>query len=156
MSPELPKGNRNGRPELRRVLLAQLESIAPPAGSESAEEAGKKTATRRLKKPDLYVVDDFWRGGHCPYKPGDTVVQIVDEGDGRRMVSPAGNVIYTKRWPRRGPSKCTFVYIEVPKRRRIALDRLAKQLGKDAKKRLQRGGKVSRDFADRLLAVLNK
>jgi hypothetical protein len=150
------KGNHNGKPSLRRVLLAKLTLGYPPEGSESAQEDGKKTATRRLKKPDLYVVDDFWRGGHCPYKPGDTVVQIVDEGDGRRMVSAAGNVIYTRRWPRRGPSKCTFVYIEVPKRRRMALDRLAKRLGKDAKKRLQRGGQVSKDFAERLLAVLNR
>jgi hypothetical protein len=50
----------------------------------------------------------------------------------------------------------TFVYVEGPDVRRISLDKLARRLGRGAKKKLQRGGLVrNRVFADELLASLS-
>ena len=149
------QGKRNGEPELRRVLLAQLKLIPPPEGSESAEESGRKVAEKRQKHPRRHILEDFWHFGKCPYRRGDTVVQILNDGNGRRMISPPGNVVHTRKWAR-GTKKCTFIYVELQKRRRMALDRLASRMGGDAKKRLERAGQVSRNFAERLLAAWNR
>lgn len=147
--------HHTAKPALRRVLLAQLALGHPPEGSESTQEDGRRIARKHQKQPKLYVIDDFWNRGQCSYRRGDTVVQVVKEDDGRQMISPPGNVVHTRVW-RRGTRKCTFVYVEVPQRKRIALDRLATRLGSGAKKRLRRGGQISRDFAKKLLAAWNK
>ena len=139
---------------LRPLLLAQLKDIDPPEGSESAEELGTRVARRRMKRPRLHELEDFWRAGRCPFKRGDMVVQVFDQGNGSRMVYPPGNVIYTKPWPN-GKKRCTFVYLERPKRRGIALERLAESIGYGAKKRLGRNGHVRHDFAQQLLAAFN-
>lgn len=82
------------------------------------------------------------------------VVQVLTENDGRRMISPPGTVVHTRVWRRAG-TIFTFVYVELPKKRRIGLERLARQIGAGAEKRLRRGGVVSRAFAERWLAVWN-
>jgi hypothetical protein len=150
-----PRSNQGVGPALRRVLLAQLVSMAPPEGSESTEEAGREIAKSRQKKPRRHVLEDFWWTGQCPYKRGDTVVQVWDRSEGHPLISPPGNVVHTRVW-RGGGRRCTFIYVELPKRRRIALDQFAKRLGRGAKKKLQRGGRVSNDFAKRLLAAWNQ
>jgi hypothetical protein len=147
-----PSSEHEVLPELPRVLIVQLERIDPPRGSESTEEAGRKVAAKLQEKPRRHVLEDFWRSGQCPYRPGDIVVQVIDESEGYRLVSPPATVIHTRVW-RRGARSCTFVYVEVPKRRRIALGRLAKHIGRGAKKRLERDGLVNRDLAKRLLSA---
>jgi len=142
------------RPELPRVLLAQLRSAAPPEGSEATQESGREVAVSRQEHPRKFRVDDFWWLGDCPYLDGDTVVQVVDEGEGRVLVAPPGKVIHRRVW-KEGPRKVTFVYLELPKKRRVALKKLAARVGDDAAKRLGRGGLVSRQFAERLLRAWN-
>jgi hypothetical protein len=136
-----------GLPALR---VAQLTMEDPPLGSEAFRESGQAAARRRLERPRLHRVGFFWWSGKCPFQTGDVVVQVLDEGGGRRMVSPAGNVLLTKVW-RWGGRSTTFVYLEMPSKNRVELSRLAARLGRGAKKRLLRGGRVSRDFAERLL-----
>jgi hypothetical protein len=126
----------------------------PPKGSETTERDGLRAARKLQEKPRRHVLQDFWWVGQCPYRAGDVVVQILDEDGGRRMVSPPGNVVHTRVW-RGAERKCTFVYVELSRRNRIALARLAKRMGRGAKKRLHRGGRVNRDFAERLLAAWN-
>jgi hypothetical protein len=137
--------------DLPRVRLAQLRMIEPPPESESADEAGRRTATKRMEKPRRHSLEEFWWSGErSSFLPGEMVVQVLNEGDGRVVVSPPGTVVHTRKW-RRGTRKLTFIYVEVPKRRRMTLDRLAKRMGRGSKKRLSREGQLSRDFAQRLL-----
>lgn len=137
--------------ELPRVLLAQLRPADPPEGSESVQEAGRKVAAKRRQKPKRHKLDDFfWFGNKCPYCPGDMVVQVLKEGGGRRMISPPGTVVHTRAW-RRGSRTTTFVFVEIPVRRRRVLEALAKRMGYGADKRLKKGGRLTRDFAERLL-----
>jgi len=136
---------------LKPVFLAQLVIGDPPEGSEPTKEAGRKLAKKHMEQPRRHVLEDFCWTGKCPFKPDVMIVQVLNEGAGRWMVSPAANVISTKKW--NGKNPCTFVYLELPRRRRVTVERLAKRIGRGAKKRLSRGGKVNRDFAERLLAA---
>jgi len=143
------------KPEFPRMMLAQLEPRERPKGSESAEKSGRAVAKKHQERPRKYVLEDFWWSGQCPYKPGDIVVKVMREAKGRRMVSPPGKVVYMRRW--HGKTKaCDFVYLELPRRKRMALDRLARRLGPGAKKRLLRRGQVSAHFAEGLLAAFKR
>ena len=113
-----------------------------------------KTAKRQMSNPH-HKLESFWWTGKCPYQMRDQVILILKEDTSRRMVSPPGVVVNRKEW-RDGTKKCTFVYIEHPAQNRMTVERLAKKIGKGAQKRLQRGGLVNRDFAERLLSAWNK
>ena len=149
------KKTQKVKPELPRVLLAQLELKEPPEGSESAEEAGRNAARKQLEQPRKHALEDFWWPSPCPYKLGDIVVQVLNEGNNRRMVSSPGKVVYMRKWrgSRRG---CTFVYVELPRRKRVALDRLARRMGRGAKEKLSRGGRVSAEFSEELLKTFKE
>ena len=146
---------RQGVAELPRVLLAPLTVRDFPEGSEDAREAARRVAVKRQEKPRRHKLDDFWWPGKCPFRLGDIVVQVLDEGAGRRMVSPPGTVVHTLPW-RRGSRTTTFVYVELPAQRRVALEKLARRLGGVARKRLHRAGRLNRAFAGRLLEALSQ
>ena len=155
---ERPKGRDEGRRPVvatPRVLLAQLKLKEPPAGSESAEEHGRKAAQKRMERRRQHDLENFWHRGKCPYRLGDVVIQVLDEGGGRRMVSPPGTVVHLRAWQGRQLAT-TFVYLEVPRRNRVALDRLARRIGRGGRKRLTRGGQVRQDFPERLLQAWNQ
>lgn len=135
-------------PELPRVLLAQLRVKDPPAGSENTLERGRKVAKERMKHPRRHELVDFWWRGKCPFRAGDLVVQVLKESNDRRMVTPPGTVLHVKKAP-----KCTFVYLELPRKRRVSLEILARRIGEGAEKRLGRGGQLSPRLAERLLAA---
>jgi hypothetical protein len=145
-----PKGTRE-LAALPRLLLAQLEAGDPPEGSEDAEKAGGEVARTKQTHPRSYVLDHFWWAGSCPYRVGDLVIQVTDEGTKKVLVSPPGNVVHRRAWRGRG-KRVVFVYVECPARRRIDLAHLAKRLGRGARKRLLRQGRVRNEaFARALL-----
>jgi hypothetical protein len=145
-----PKRLRGNTHDLPRVRLAQLSLEDPPAASEEAQEAGRKLAVRSMHMPRRHQLEDFWWIGNYRAARGDIVVQVVDEGGAHRIVSPPGTVVKARNW-RRGERKLTFIYLEVPKQRRMSLPRLAGKLGYGWKKRLHRGGRLKRDLAQQLL-----
>jgi len=130
--------------------LAQLHLEEPPIESDDAEEAGRKIAVRRMQMPRRHELDQFWYAGTSPIARGDIVVQVMDEGGGQRMVSPPGTVVNVRKW-RKAKRKLTFIYVEVPPRRRTSLAKLAKTLGHGWKKRLHREGPMRRELAQHLL-----
>lgn len=154
-------GRRRGladgpRPELPRLLLTQLNIGELPQGSEDTLDKGRKAAKARRKHGRGHVLEEFFDPGTLTYQERDTIVQVLDEGDGSTFVYPAGNVVHTQKWSR-GGKRCTFVYLERPKRKRIRVSRLAKRLGRGARKKLQRDGVVrNRAFAEQLLAVMQR
>ena len=147
------RGDHSGRPALSRLMLTHLDEDNPPKGSESAIEAGKIASRKLMEEPRTNKIDEpFWCFDKCRYNPGDIVVQVVPEKGSRQMVSPPAKVLKIKAWEK-GTEKCTFVFVEMPKRRWIRMERLAKRIGRGAQKNLRREGKVSRDFKERLLAA---
>lgn len=128
--------------------LVNLEIKDPPMGSASTERAGRKEAKqKRIDKltaglEDFHVLDD------SVFPEGETVAQVVTEESGKVYVSPPGQVLHTRKWSN-GKQRCTFVYLEVPNRKRISLVRIAKRLGVK-KSRLQRDGRVNQELARKI------
>jgi PLD-like domain len=142
---------RKSRSDLPRLFLAQLELIDPPEGSDDAYQKGLLVAKSRRKYGRSYVLDDFSWGKTSLFRPGDKIVQVVNEGGNRRLIDAPADVIHTRKWSRNG-RHVKFVYVELPNVRRISLDKLAKRLGYGAKKKLNRNGLVrDRVFAGKLL-----
>lgn len=137
--------------EYSPLRLVKLDRTIYPEGSEAALETGRRVANSRRKYRSTHVLEDFY-WPRDSIRRGETIVQIIDEGNGDMLVSAPGRVLNTKNWSN-GRQSLTFVYLEVPKFRRISVNRLAKRLGPGASKRLERSGLVARDFADKLREV---
>jgi hypothetical protein len=155
--PKFPGGTRRSRSkatgrvraEYSPIRLAQLtRGDGYPEGSETAYQAGLRAAKSRRKHRKTHFLDEF-RWNNDTIRRGDLVVQVVDEGDGPRLVTPPGSVLNTKRWSN-GRSGCTFVYLEVPNLKRVRVNKLAKRLGRGAGKKLRRSGRVGGDLATKL------
>ncbi len=130
------------------IRLIHLEMGNPPAGSEKIEEQGRRAAEKKRTRKRTHFVDKFHVGGNS-FHEGDCVMQVVDEGDGPELVVPPGEVVETRTWSN-GRQSRTFVFLEVPQRRRVRLDKLAKRIGRGAKTKLARRGRVSKDFSQRI------
>ena len=139
---------------LPRVYVRQLLWEDPPEGSDKVAKAGRTAARQLLAQPKTHVVDEFHIGGTCVYKPEDIVVQVLDDGRDGYWVYPPGNVLNIKKFAGRGGT-VTFVFLEVPKRKRKSLDKLAHTIGRGGKKLLRRVGKVPGKDAHRLLDAWN-
>lgn len=141
---------RRARPALPQVWLAQLIAADWPEWTEKVLERGHQAAKDRMTRPRRHAIDEFSWDKRPSFRPGDIVFQVLKEDDGRRLVSPPGTVLHIERWKLNRDSS-VFVYLEVPVRRRVQLERLAHRIGPGAKKRLMRGGKLSPAFSERLL-----
>lgn len=114
-------------PTLPRLLLAQLEREQLSESEQAIHDAGLPIAKKRRQHSRGFELESFWVTGTHPYKPGDVVFQVVDEGGGNVLVSPPGNVLYM-RSGRSGARNVTFVYLELPSRHRRQLRLLARIL----------------------------
>lgn len=151
-----PRSTQSIRLNMPKLRIAQLIANAPPEESEHTQEAGERVARSKKQHRKTHVVQTFWWEGACPVRERDTVIQVVEEHDGRKFVSPPGNVLHQRRWSN-GRQKITFVYLEVPDQRRVLLERLAQQLGYGAKKHLRKDGYVRQaSLAKRLLMAWDR
>ncbi|MCZ7637669.1 MAG: phospholipase D family protein [Verrucomicrobia bacterium] len=159
--PRFPGGRKTrGRPprvvraKLPRVLLAQLALEDWSDADQAAHDAGENVARRRRQHPRSYELDSFRWPGPCPYRVGDVVVQVTDEGRGQTLVTPPGNVVHTRKSPR-SRGRVTFVYLERPAQyRRRHVKNVARALGSGGAKYLKRDGLVRpRRFCESLLQM---
>lgn len=157
--PLLPGGKRgkkaakqtSRRPTIPRTLLAQLHLEDWPDRDQALHDAALPLAKKRRKHPRSFELESFRHTGKCNYKRRDMVIQVTDEGGGRVLVTPPGEVLHV-RTRHDGSRQISFVYLERPAGRRRSLKALARTLGHGALKRLRRDG-VVRDatFAQKLL-----
>ena len=133
--------NTASRPTLPRLLLAQLCLQDWNDRDQALHDAALTVAKKRREHPRSFKLDSFRNSGKCPYRRGDVVIEVTDEGGGSELVSPPGNVLHV-RHRRDGNRQVSFVYLEHPARRRRPIKSLAKQLGQGALKRLRRQGLV--------------
>ncbi len=157
--PVVPGGGRDQdagkdtshQPLLPKLLLAQLRLVDWSERDQALHDAALKTAMKRREHPRSFQLESFRHAGKCPYRRGDLVIQITDEGGGHVLVTPPGNVLHVRT--HRGKYRpMSFVYLERPARRRRSLKALSGSLGRGAPKRLRQEG-VIRDlkFAQALL-----
>lgn len=159
--PPLVPGGKRGKkaakqtfsePTLPRVLLAQCHEVEDwSARDQKSHDAGLLVAKKRLVHPRKFDLDDFRWSGKCPFRRGDVVMQVTDEGGGSVFATPPGNVLYV-RTHHDGSQQISYVFLECPARRRRRIKTLARAMGRGAKKALERDGLV-RDaaFAQALL-----
>jgi hypothetical protein len=157
--PRVPGGKRrkspakgtSRRPTLPRLLLAQLQLEDWSERDQALHDNALPVAAKRRQHPRSFELDSFRWSGKCRYLRGDVVVQVTDEGSGSVLVSPPGNVLHV-RTRRDGTRQVSFVYLELPARRRRPVKGLARVLGRGALKRLRRGGLIrDASFAQALL-----
>lgn len=127
-----------------RVWIVHVREDELPVGAGAAVER-ESSAAKRVRTNRRHEVDCFWFPRDVAYRRGDTVVEVVHAADGRTWVCRPSTVIRLFKW-RRGTRRWSFTFYERPPGRRIALDRLAKALGRGAKRRLARAGAI-RDCA---------
>jgi hypothetical protein len=163
--PPLVPGGKRGKsaakqtsrhPSLPRLLLAQLTLTEFSERDQALHDAALPVAKKRRQHPRSHELESFLWTGTCPYQRGDVVIQVTDEGGGRFLVTPPGNVLHV-RTRKDGNRQVSFVYLERPARRRRSPETLARALGQDAMKRLRRGGMVrNAAFAQSLLNTWTK
>jgi hypothetical protein len=156
--PIIPGGNQGKtrqvgiakRPSLPRLLLAQCGRGDWSVRDLALHKAAIVVATKRRQHPRSFDLDSFGLEGKCVYRRGDVVIQVVDEGGGRQLMMPPGNVLHvrTRRYPK---GQVSFVYLELPARRRRNIKSVARALG--CTQNELRSDKVIRDssFAQALL-----
>lgn len=156
--PRIPGGDRtphgivetSKRPTLSRTFLAQLIRVNLSDYERDLREKGISVAKQRRQHPRKWKLDDFCITGMCPYERGDVVIQVVDEGGGRLLVDPPANVLHVRSGRSRGNKLVSFVYVELPTRRRRQVKSLARALG-CTQKQLRRDGRVrNAEFAQSL------
>jgi hypothetical protein len=139
--------------KLPRVFwLHKFEPAALPIGTEGAYRDGKREAKRR-KRASSFEIDDFQWFGPRSFGTGDVIIQATEEAKGS-FVWPPGDVIHVRGFRTVDGKRGSFVYLEAPKRRRMGFERFLAQLPSGARKRLARDGRLSRKWADLLLAAL--
>ena len=140
------------RPDLPPLLLAQVKLIDWTESDQRLHDAGLGTAKKRRKHPRSFELESFIWTGKCDCKRDDVVIQVTNEGKGKILVTPPGNVLHveTRKDEKR---QVSVVYLERPaNQKRRSVKALAKHLGDGAAKRLRKSGLVrNASFSQALL-----
>ena len=134
--PRIPGGKSNGPnpplgdPTLPRLFLAQIFREDWSEREQGQHAAGEVVAKKYRKHPRSWEQDSFSETGECKYQRGDVIIQVTEEDDGKFFVSPPGNVLHVRRTRGSGNRQKSFVYLEIPNRRRRELKVFARSLGR--------------------------
>jgi hypothetical protein len=128
------------------MRIVRLSYADPPKGSKKAEAEGRREASERRVDKKTAQLDEFFNEQGAEYKLYDTVLQVINESNGRTYVFP---ILHIKKWSN-GRKRCTFYFLEIPKRRRRSLKRMVEILGPGSRKRLQRDGRVNAKLASKI------
>lgn len=140
-------------PQLRMVQLV----LQDWSEQENAlHDAGEGIAKKRCEHPRSHELDSFLWTGECRFAAGDQVVQVTDEGSGKKLVSPPGKVIYVRSRVDKKLRRTSIVFVERPAIKRRQIKTLTKQMRHGAGKRLKSNG-VVRDmkFYKELMGLWN-
>jgi hypothetical protein len=136
-------GGGGGRKERNRVLPTHSRLWAVPLErpgwsqhERDAANVGRPKAGKRVRSTRRFRIDEFcWDGSNLigRLQPNELIIQVIDEQEGKQMVSPQGRVLHVQQY-RRGRTRCGIVFVEVPKQlRRKNQSAIVARLGRDAK-----------------------
>jgi len=138
-SATVKKSQRGSRQQFH---LSKLRLVEWPETEVAVEKAGRARARACREHGPKWEIQAYRHAGRIAVKPGDTVMQIIDEGRGRVFVVPPGKVLQVSKL-KRGSADISYVYLEVPKvGRRLSLASFAKTLGREESTKLARSGVV--------------
>ena len=140
--PVLPKTpRRTGKtqgvvPEHSPTWVVQLASREWDDADYAAEEAGRPAADRRLEDSGRFEIDDFcWSKADFArrVKPGEMVVQVLEESPRRHMVSAPARVLFIQNYLGAKGRENSIVFVERLKgSRRRSFQQLRKSMGSAA------------------------
>ncbi len=110
---------------------------------------GRKEAKKYRVHKSRHTVKEFKFTGKIVAQKGDTVMQIIDEGN-QVYVSPPGTLIHIRKW-NNGKQLSNFCYVEVPNKRRKSLTFIKKHFKPKALKLINRNGRKNKDLATELI-----
>lgn len=160
--PKIPGGKSLGKAAankaaLPKLHLAQLERIEWSEAEEAAHEQGMAAAKKKRQHKRQWELDSFRWHGVLNMAPGEVVLQVTTEDDGRRLVNPPANVIFVQNLPK-DLGGGAFIFVEQPAGlRRRSAESVGKRLGDGGDKLLKRSGVVrNRAQAETLLGLWKK
>ncbi len=128
-------------PVVAPLYLEQIDETNWSEDVTALAAKGRSKAKKKRTHSSGYRIDEYNVTGRCRLVCGNQVIQVTDQGAGRVFVSPPGTVLNVEK-QRIGGALESIVYVEVPVQKPKHLATLAKQLGKGAKKRLKKEGRV--------------
>lgn len=154
--PHLPGAGGRPRTGMPRFWVARLDAEAPTAALYDALAAGAKEARRQMEHPRRHELDEFWSSRQDEhYAVGDIVMQVVSEPGKPVMVMPPGRVVHVRKWSG-GGKRLTFVYIELPVKRRISEPRFLERIGAAKEFAYLRDRRWNKAMAARFMAYWNR
>lgn len=118
--------------------------------NEEADKGREIAKSNRINK-SRHKLDEFKWVGNLVAKKGDTILQIIDEGN-KVYVSPPGTLIHMRKW-NNGKKTTNFCYVEIPDKRRKNINVLKKQFGAKTFKLINRNGRKNKAVAEDLISL---
>lgn len=119
--------------------ICKLDVADWSEGEQAQVEIGRALAENNRIKKSRHFVDEFLWAGEMSFKKGDTILQIVNEGD-KTYVSPPGKLIHVRKWSN-GKKTKYCCYLEMPDKRRKNLELVKRQLSEIDSRAIDRQGK---------------
>ena len=142
----------NNLPELH---LVQLIRDNWSEREQDIHDKGEAIAIKLREHPRTHILDSFLWTGKCDFNPGDVVIQVTNEGNGKKLIHPPGNVLSVKA-ERIGNRNISFVFLECLNKKRRDLKRVARHLGRGFLKLLNSDGIIKNaNYAHSMLKLFN-
>lgn len=155
----VPRGNRQlssrkAGATLPRLFLVQLKDVEYSEEEQERADQGRVKASRFRKHPRAWKQEEFRWFGQSRFRRLDKVIQVHTDGAGKVLIASPGTVYGVDPPKKMNGKLVSFVYLERPDRRRRSVQSVAKLIGCPVK-RLQSNRIVrQRNFAERLMDVL--
>ncbi len=136
--PRWQPGESSGRGDEKdqSLRIVRLVDYAPPDEMQKTIERGARAAKRKMEDRSGHILYDFYWGLKHRFSEGELILPIHKQSDGRTFVCPPSPIVEIAQWQGEKTGK-TIIFLEMPRRRRVLLERFARQLGRGAKRRLQ-------------------
>lgn len=139
---------------LPRLFLVQLKDVQYSEDEQERADHGRVKANKFRKHPRAWKQEEFRWIGKNHFKRLDKVIQIHTDNAGKVLISGPGT-IYGVDPPKKLKGKLvSFVYLERSDHRRRSVQSVAKLIGCPVKRLLANRMVRQRNFAERLMDVL--
>lgn len=142
-----------GGSKSKHTRIEYLERTKYTEEEKFVYERGKEKARKRWKKRKGWIIDDYHLDNRLKdLSIGTKVYQIVEEDDGKILMSPPGNVIHLEH----SNGNDVFVYLEIPtNKHRKQLSRVKYLVGAKLKSNLNKSHWTSKKLEKALHYVWN-
>jgi len=132
-------------------IVYKLENVTWTEKENEEADKGREIAKSNRINKSRHKLDEFKWVGNLVAKKGDTILQIIDEGN-KVYVSPPGTLIHMRKWYN-GKKTTNFCYVEIPNKRRKNINVLKKQFNAKTFNLINRNGRKNKSLAEDLISL---